>query len=327
MLFLGYLNFAMTQGLIKAKVDPYSPRMFAVPMWKDKQLGSTVKLLKRLMVDGQILADSLPPGVWRAGIKVDDARRVLRQIEISLADTDRDAAAFVKRHVLEATASAAAIEDHMSNSRPNVLVVDVGAGTTDLGFYKFVLPNNGQARIYPYRNGGSALKIAGDRLDQLLINFIRKQGGLDEHSADGQRSMYVIKRDIRDLKQQLFATGSLNIEDVCDATITSTSFLASVEVSAFKEHFKLEVSKLIGQSDSSVGQAPFRRCPFSSRMWVKRKSPSKSRSVGFVRNSSDQPHHLAADEVRILAAGVMKAEDHSSWRQPQSGASERAAIG
>ena len=244
-LFLGYLNFATTQGLISAKVDPYSPRMFAVPMWKDKQLGSTVKLLKRLMVDGQILADSLPSSVWRAGIKVEDARRVLREIETSLADADRDAAAFVKRHVLEATASAAAIEDHMSNSRPNVLIVDVGAGTTDLGFYKFVLPNIGQARIYPYRNGGSALKIAGDRLDQLLINFIRKQGGLDEHSADGLRSMYVIRRDIRDLKQQLFATGSLSIEGVCDATITSGSFLACAEVSAFKERFKSEVAKLI----------------------------------------------------------------------------------
>lgn len=135
----------------------------------------------------------------------------------------------------------------LPNKRPTVLVVDIGAGTTDLGLYQFSLPQERQASIFPFAQGVAALMIAGNRLDDLLIDFIKAQARLDEHGGDGQRSLHRIRRDIRDHKAVLFETGSLELEDVGDAAITLKDFLASEAVKGFQAKLKTKIESLIAK--------------------------------------------------------------------------------
>lgn len=245
-LYLAYLSAATSLALESLSLPRHIVRRFAVPVWKDGQVVKVSKLLKRLLVDAQILADSLPATVWRDGLSVDDALRVLRSLRGELTDAQRDAAGLVERHVLEAAAAAAAIGDHLANKRPTALVVDIGAGTTDLGLYRFTIPDERQASIFPFARGGAALKIAGNRLDDLLIEFIKAQAGLDENGGDGQRSLNRIRRDIRDHKITLFETGALEIEDIGDTSITLADFLATEAVRKFKGKLKAEIETLMG---------------------------------------------------------------------------------
>ncbi|WP_156035708.1 hypothetical protein [Caulobacter sp. UNC358MFTsu5.1] len=245
-LYLAYLSAATSLALETLSLSRHIVRRFAVPVWKDGQVVKVSKLLKRLLVDAQILADSLPAEVWRDGISLDDAQRVLRMLRGDLTDAQRDAARLVDRHVLEAAAAAAAIGDRLANKRPTALVVDIGAGTTDLGLYRFTIPNERQASIFPFANGGAALKIAGNRLDDLLIDFIKAQARLDAEGGDGQRSLNRIRRDIRDHKITLFESGTLEIEDIGDTSITLAGFLATDGVRQFKEKLKADIEALIG---------------------------------------------------------------------------------
>lgn len=246
-LYLAYLSAATSLALEDLKVSRHVVRRFAVPVWNDGQVQKVSKLLKRLLIDAQILADTLPAAVWRQGLRLEDALAVLKTLGASLTDAQRDAAILVDHHVLEAAAAAAAIGDHLTNKRPTVLVVDIGAGTTDLGLYQFSLPQERQASIFPFAKGVTALKIAGNRLDDLLIGFIKTQARLDEHGGDGQRSLLRLRRDIRDHKITLFETGVLELEDAGDAAITLKDFLASEEIRKFQGHLKTAIEALIGQ--------------------------------------------------------------------------------
>lgn len=246
-LYLAYLSAATSQALEEIKVSRHVVRRFAVPVWSDGQVNKVSKLLKRLMIDAQILADSLPGDVWRQGLRVDDALAVLKALRGALTDAQRDKALLVERHVLEAAAAAAAIGDHLSNKRPVVLVVDIGAGTTDLGLYKFSLPQERQASIFPFAKGMTALKIAGNRLDDLLIGFIKAKARIDEDGGDGQRSLHGIRRDIRDHKITLFETGLLELDDLGDVGITLTDFLASEDIRKFQDRLKAAIESLLGE--------------------------------------------------------------------------------
>jgi len=252
-LYLAYLTAASCAALESEGVGRYVLRRFAVPVWKDSQVEVVSKILKRLLVDAQILADSLPLEVWRQGLSANDAITALGLLNADLTDESRDGAKFVEKHVLEAAAAAAAIGEHLSDTRPIVLVVDVGAGTTDIGLYRYALPSADQGRIYPFSNGGAALKIAGDRLDGLLLAFIANRAQLDDQTESGKRSMYVLRRDIRELKRQLFEDGELFLDDIGDIEIRLKDFMDSKEVRQFEQKLKVEIEKLL----ESVGVQNF----------------------------------------------------------------------
>jgi molecular chaperone DnaK (HSP70) len=109
---------------------------------------------------------------------------------------------------------AAALEllpDPSSNRRSATLVVDVGAGTIDLGLFVSVLPDDASKatrKLIPMAPARS-LFGAGDEIDGALIKLVAERLGPN-------RSMDVaaLKNDIRRLKETLFDTGKLVFRSV-----------------------------------------------------------------------------------------------------------------
>jgi molecular chaperone HscA len=192
-----------------------------------------------MLVDAQLISDSIDPSAWHDGLDVELANGILRAIK-DISDADKMASPFIDRRVTEATAAASGISDHISNQRPRVIVADIGAGTCDFGAYQFVLPRDAQARVAPIAGTERAIKQAGNRLDDFLVSNILIASGTDADSDSGRRISKYVRRDIRLLKQSLFRDGTVRVQvpDYLDITILREDFVRSPHVARFVETFR-----------------------------------------------------------------------------------------
>jgi hypothetical protein len=216
-LYLGYLTSLTGDRLQALGVGRHIPRRFAAPGWGDAQISKTSPhfeavsaQLKHLLIDAQILADTLPAAAWSEGLDVGIARAALDELAQVSSDR-REGATFVERAVLEAVAAATGVHDQLVNSRPQMLVVDVGAGTTDIGAFKYNINEEG-AKVSAYRDGLRAIRTAGNRLDDALIELAWSKLGL---AADSQLQLTHARKmrpAVRDLKRDIFESGTIQVD-------------------------------------------------------------------------------------------------------------------
>jgi molecular chaperone HscA len=245
-LYLAYLTSCMAQRLEAHNLPRHTARRFAIPVWRGDQLASASALLRRSLAEAQVIADSLDADVWGKGISVPFAKQILIDLGEIPEEQTRNAA-IVQSHVLEPMAAAAGITDHVSNQKPRILVADIGAGTSDFGAYQFVLPGEGRARAHPFAGSESALKQAGNRLDEFLIHLIVERSGTPAGSDAAARITKYLMRNIRETKQTLFTAGQafVSVPDLFDVTVALDEFAANKHVQQFVKTFKDHLVKTI----------------------------------------------------------------------------------
>ena len=216
-LYLAFLTAISCDRAAAHGVGPHVLRRFAAPGWSNSQVSASsphfehvAKQMNELLVDAQVLADSIPLSAWATGLDIGMARSALDDLGLVTADRKR-LSSFVERPVLEAVAAATGVQDRLVNRRPQVLVIDVGAGTTDIGVFKYSIAEE-EARVATYKNGLSALKIAGNRLDDALIDLAWSQLGYASDSQLKDTHARRMRIRVRDLKRTVFTTGATNIE-------------------------------------------------------------------------------------------------------------------
>ena len=246
-LYLAYFSATISAALEVEGVDRYTTRRFAVPVWKAEKLNTVSRVLKRRLVDAQIIADTLPFEAWKQGLSVSDAKRLLDELAGTITDQQRDDASFISRRVVEAAAAAAAIGEKLSDRRPVVMVMDVGAGTTDIGLYRFALPSGNDWKIAAFDACQGALNLAGRVLDDRLIEFIKARAGIDASSIDGQRVLWALRRDVRLHKALLFDVGFVDVEELGGQRFDRSAFLASDPVKAFSANLRRQVTSLLNE--------------------------------------------------------------------------------
>lgn len=255
-LYLSYLTAATSSALEQAKVDRHTIRRYAMPVWEGDKLKTVSRVLRRQLVDAQILADSVPMDAWARGLSVADAERLLRKLRETVSDGQRDGADFIEGHVLEAAAAAAAIGEKLSNRRPVAMVMDVGAGTTDVGVYAFALPKNQKFKIFPFQGARGACRYAGNDLDSQLIQFIKERVGFDESSQDGKRMLTALYRDVREFKATMFSVGFADIEVLDGRRFERDEFVASKQASAFKSELKRKITGYLDEVGAERMRSP-----------------------------------------------------------------------
>jgi hypothetical protein len=115
-------------------------------------------------------------------------------------------------HVDEPIAAALdLLPDPPSNKRNAALIVDVGAGTIDLGLFISVVPDDASRhrRKLIRMCEPRSLFGAGDVIDRALVDLIVRRLGTDQH-----KDLARLKNDIRRNKEQLFETGQLAFASV-----------------------------------------------------------------------------------------------------------------
>ncbi|MGE3303952.1 MAG: hypothetical protein AB7M12_12670 [Hyphomonadaceae bacterium] len=179
---------------------------YSYPGWVSGDDVARHKLISRLFDEGCIVADLIPGdfGV-EAGLSYDDARAALAQAARGTV------ASRIEGVVFEATAAAACrlVSGRPDPNRPvHAAVIDMGAGTTDIGGY-FVTPEGDVEEI-----GGvqRTLDIAGDTFDRVLMNVIVKKAA--HVKGDHARGLLwrALLPKIRGLKETVVSTGACAFE-------------------------------------------------------------------------------------------------------------------
>ena len=142
---------------------------------------------------------------------------------------------------------AAALEllpDPLPNKRSATLVVDVGAGTIDLGLFVSVLPDENSRvtrKLIPMTPARS-LFGAGDVIDDALIKLVAER--LKPNSGI---ELAVLKNDIRRFKETLFDTGNLVFSNI---QISREELVHTDALQKMASGLKTAISEMLGDAGS-----------------------------------------------------------------------------
>ena len=156
---------------------------------------------------------------------------------------------------LEALAAASARLWNDGSARDVMLVVDVGAGTTDLSLFWVVQREASFHRAWPIADAG--IRQAGDTLDRLLVEALLRKAGIGRDETGERARRGLRRRGVRGLKETLFETGSVTAILVNDETVTLSreEFIDSDGVRKFSERIAGEIQQLLDEVDESWGRA------------------------------------------------------------------------
>ena len=250
-IYLAYLTDLATTVAARRVGTRYIRRRFTVPCWQSTQRRWAAELLGKSLLRAQVLADTFR-GRWREGIPVQQVLSAVRAAAAYDSELTRLAAADPNDRrdwmhgTFEALAAASACVWRNRFARDLMLVVDVGAGTTDLSLF-WVVQGEGFHRAFPIVDGNSGIRQAGDTLDRLLVEtLLRKAGlGVDETGERARRGLR--RRGVRQMKERLFLVGSLTETLVNDAEVTLSreDFVESNGVRKFADGIADRIQRLL----------------------------------------------------------------------------------
>lgn len=228
-LMLAYVTDLACWGLTSARLSRHAKRRFTRPVWTGDRQHWCDAHMARYLGQAQLVADSLS-GRWEGGIVLEEARELL-----DLARAEKIPDWFVEpRGVPEPIAAGHCRVERDYEHRYLALVIDVGAGTTDLAVFAGTQGYNsvGLTIATPLGETKSIL-MAGDFLDKVLREEI-----WDNLPASKRNDEIRLQAEgyARDWKEQLFEHGSVQptfAGGVVASAIRRDDFLALPGVKLF----------------------------------------------------------------------------------------------
>ena len=232
-IYLAYLTDIASQSLAYHSVTNarYVKRRFARPCWDPSQAHWADNLMRTMMAEAQILADTFN-GRWSGGIDVALLKSAIEQIKVLGKRPDY----LISDGIPEPVAVAAGAIADSENMRDGFMVVDVGAGTTDFGLFVSTRKSDEEeVRVFQVPASIQGLMQAGDKVDGMLRTFIARRESIDQTDTSGKLIVADLNRRIRALKEVLFKSGKLEYA-LADGTVGEVSldeFLADETVKRF----------------------------------------------------------------------------------------------
>lgn len=259
-LYLAYLTDLATTELEEQVGTRYVRRRFTLPWWNEAQRKWTGKFFAEGLMRAQLLADTFN-GKWTSGVHVDQVKRILRDAVAPAKQLTWLVLTEPEGGVLEALAAASARVWSDRYARNVMVVVDVGAGTTDISVL-WVVQGTPPARVqvqspeelksrdaWPIEPCGTAIRQAGDTLDSLLVAELMRKANLGADVALKQRvSDSLYRKSVRRLKETLFNTGEITEKLVSDhiVNLTKEEFMNLEGVRVFEQRIRDTIEELLG---------------------------------------------------------------------------------
>lgn len=219
-------------------------RRFAVPCWPSARSEVLRPKLARLFAEAILVADTLGEDL-EAGVPVDTLVHLF-----DLASRSRLPTHLVGQAVQEPVAAAASRFGPESPMRGLVLVVDVGAGTTDLALFVVDAdPAAPRFEIRPIEGGADLLPRAGDTVDRALVQLVLERLGPSRAVAGFRRRRLAVELEARALKERLLSSGeaSLSLGDGETVTLERSLLLDHPDVAGFEGLLRERVRALLGR--------------------------------------------------------------------------------
>ncbi|MEL6186376.1 MAG: hypothetical protein AAFU79_17270 [Myxococcota bacterium] len=144
-------------------------RRFALPCWPTSRWLALQPRIAEWIGAAEVVADTFGPTLLEDGVPRSDAKAVLER----LSALEAQPGPLVSRAVAEPVAAAASRFGPEVACRGLVLVVDMGAGTTDLAlFWVEADPDDGRFELSQIEGGTDFSTFAGDAVDRALAEHL-----------------------------------------------------------------------------------------------------------------------------------------------------------
>jgi hypothetical protein len=222
-----------------------------VPAWKEDKRKEAVNAIADHLRVSQLLADTFR-GKWDDGVRIADFRAILDLCAPYSGKLnhllDLSAQSDIGRSEPVAAGAARLLADRKFGRL--LLMIDIGAGTTDFALLRILPPTLG-GYVTPIIES-EAVNFAGDMIDGLLIQEILAKAEIqEEHRADIVRALRL--QGVRRLKQALFESGEITLELQTHeiVTLTKDDFIQSKRVRKFVEQLNFRLKKFLNEVDAS----------------------------------------------------------------------------
>jgi len=261
--YLMFLTWAVNQCLEDSNEPRNIIRRFAVPCFSGTKLNDMSVTLGRMLGDAQILSDTFSQTVRRencGGISLTEFKTMtsmLRRIDPKYS--------FVSEAIVEPMGVAGSIMSWKREVNVLLMVIDVGAGTSDFGLYRL--------RFGQTENVNSAIEVeienpeidpqiteAGNYLDGLLRGLILKKAAIDSQHEHWENIIDNLELDLRNYKERLFLEKEIMVRLFNDDLITigRDEFLDLEQVKDFGKALRNLRDSILESVDFSwLSAAPF----------------------------------------------------------------------
>jgi molecular chaperone DnaK (HSP70) len=203
-LYLAYLDQLIRAAVAAEESLPASiadaPRRLTSPYWPSYH--DAARIVSRLAEEAAIVSAVLGAALTTpAGIAIEQIEAALQQGEKTPSGQGFEGIVF------ESHAAASTYAHFARSTAPFVVVVDMGAGTTDLAGFE----RDGAAALIEIDAARQCSTLAGDELDHILVDLIvhmARARGLESQDRLWRATHFAI----RDLKSELFQRGQVAIE-------------------------------------------------------------------------------------------------------------------
>lgn len=206
-LYLGYMSWATEEGARKLGIRNCVRRRFAIPSWEVAERKAGITLLRRYLARA-VLVGRHVGAAWLDGIPLKEAHDLARTA-LDLVDDDLPLD-LLAEGVTEPLAAVGTREDELALRNGLVLVVDVGAGTTDFGLYLVIAKEGDRARFIEVAT--HSINRAGNHLDNALSNYVLRDFFGDRQDPAREGASIELQQRQRSWKEDLFMRRQVRVQ-------------------------------------------------------------------------------------------------------------------
>jgi molecular chaperone HscA len=204
-LVLAYLAFfahTINVCLAELGVEKNIERRYAMPCFPEPRSTEVSQLLKEMLGQAQVLADTFGHR-FLEGIPLADFMAAVNSLPEAAKRWK-----MITDHLTEPLGVANVMFDENANINGIMLVIDVGAGTSDMSLYR-LKKDAGEDAGVAYEAPGAARGIeqAGNYLDRLLRGYLLQKAGIGSDDARYRSAAGIIDLTVREIKENLFVQG------------------------------------------------------------------------------------------------------------------------
>jgi hypothetical protein len=228
--YLAFFSYTISQCVADLGLQTNIERRFAMPCFPEPRSTRVRDLIREMLGQAQVLADTFQDRLLR-GIPLDEFMTALHSLPVAAKEWS-----MIGANLTEPLGVANVLFNDDANIDGIIVVVDIGAGTSDMSMYRVHQSEGGGPAIaYEAPHAARGIEQAGNYLDRLLRGYVLKEAEIAIDHPKYRSTVGRIDLAIRDNKEALFTEGSvfIPISEEDGVTVTLEDFCNTTQVKLF----------------------------------------------------------------------------------------------
>jgi len=293
--YLMFLTWVSNRSLESLGYARNIRRRFAMPCFPGEKSRDVSHTLRKTLGEAQILADTFSDSMMN-GIPVHAFVDAVKEVKAAKFEFS-----FIGEDITEPLGVAGALMSWRNRVDMLVMVIDIGAGTSDFSLYRMVVdPHGSKNTAMEISSSARGITEAGNYLDRILIEFILKKAGITSSDNDAVLIRGKLELNIRDYKETLFNEGFVFIamSNNLDVEIELDEFLDLDAVKMFGKSLKDAMKNILETVDDSIVEWVLA----SSTRYLTIALTGGGATLPMVKNLAKEPLSIRGRKVRVQAA-------------------------